>query len=208
MADVGAIVTELQEALRQRAAIDARIEALVKGLGEEVAAEGASLSVVPYQAIVDEWNRRCASVGMMRRTTIGTLKAAALRVWRRYANLDLWKAAFDACARNDWWRGERGGWRGSLESFLRPAHYGNFFDQGLGAAEPAPSGTVAVGASAPTVDAVEEEISALLDDRARPLPSGFKGPDPREVRGKDDAEFVRRLDLLKEWLAGDWRFGG
>ena len=49
-------------------------------------------------------------------------------------------------------------------------------------------------------NAVEGEISALLNDKTRPLPADFRGKDPREVRGKDDDEFIRRMLVLRDWL--------
>lgn len=207
MADVGSIARELREALQQQAAVAKRIDGLVAALERESIEQGSSGVLVPYDDLIREWNDRCAKVGMKRRNTAGELKPAMLRVWRKYPNLDSWKAAFDACARNKWWRGE-GGWQGNLESFLRPSKYGQFFDEGLGSAAPAPapSGGLAFGEDAPMIDKVDDEISALLADRARPLPSGIKVKDPREVRGKDDEEFVARLDALKDALAADWRF--
>lgn len=206
MADFGALVRELREALQQQAAVTKRIEGLCSALERESIERGSSGTLAPYDEIVREWNERCATRGMKRRNTAGELKVAILRVWRKYPDLDLWRAAFDACARNDWWRGERG-WQGSLESFVRPVHYGKFFDEGVGAATPTSRGDggLAFGQDAPVGDLVEEEVSALLADRARPLPvTGV--PDPREVRGVDDAEFVRRLDVLKDALRLDFRF--
>lgn len=206
MKDPTEVAREFRETYQQAAAILKRLDDLVKVLEQEAAERGSSGAVVPYDEIVREWNARCAVHGMKRRNTAGELKAGILRVWRKYPNLDSWRAAFDAVARNSWWRGE-GGWQGTLESFIRPVHYGKFFDEGLGAAAPAASGTLAVGAGAPEEDPVEAEIDALLADKTRPLPSGFAGRDPREVRGKDDEEFLRRLEALKTYIAGDWRFG-
>ena len=202
--DIGEIARELREALQQQQAITVRLLALCASLEAEAIEKGASGVSVPYDEIVKEWNARCASVGMKKRNTAGETKPAILRVWRKYPSMETWRAALDACARNEWWRGERG-WQGTLESFLRPINYGKFFDEGLGAAEPAPSQRANIGGP-PVVDKVEEEIAALLDDKSRPLPFGIVVPDPRDVRGKDDQEFVRRRDRLKEALSEDWRF--
>lgn len=209
MADLGELARELREALQQQQAVTTRLLGLCAALEKESIEKGQSGVLCPYDEIVAEWNARCGKVGMKRRNTAGELKVAILRIWRKYPNLDTWRAAFDACARNEWWRGD-GGWKGNLESFVRPAHYGKFFDEALAAvpaAAPAASRGLALdGDGSSAVDKVDEEIRLLLDDKARPLPSGILVADPREVRGKDDAEFVRRLDLLKDALAGDWRF--
>lgn len=207
MPDLGELVRELREALQQQQAVTERIARLTAALEKESVKEGSSGAVVPYEEIVREWNSRCAARGMKRRNTAGELRVPMLRVWRKYPSLDTWKAAFDACARNDWWRGERG-WQGNLESFLRPAHYGTFFDEALAAAPAtAPASNRGLALEEPIgEDKVEAEISLLMSDRARPLPSGITVKDPREVRGKDDEEFVRRYEALKDALSQDWRF--
>lgn len=207
MRDLPEIVRDLREAMQQQAAIVKRIEGLTGELEKHEAEAVASRASCPYGAIVEEWNRRCAARGCKRRNTAGELKAAMLRVWRKYPDLALWRAAFDAVGRSEWWTGG-GGWQGTLESFLRPSHYGKFFDEGTGAvaAEPEQAGSNPAGAVPSLFVSAEDVIDELLADRRKPLPEGFPGADPREVRGRDDDEFGRRIALLREWLAGDWRF--
>ncbi len=202
MRDLGELSRELREALQQQAAITARIETICRALEAESIEKGQSGTTVPYDEIVKEWNQRCATRGMKKRNTAGELKPAMLRVWRKYPDLQVWRAAFDACARNSWWRGE-GGWQGTLESMLRPINYGKFFDEAVGAAPVNPSETLALGKDG---DRVEEFLSEFLRDKAAEIPTGFKGKDPREVRGKDDAEFARRYDALRDFCRSDWRF--
>ena len=202
MADLGELTRELREALQQQQAVTHRLTALVEALEAESIEQGSSGTECPYDEIVKEWNVRCAKVGMKKRNTAGELKRNMLVAWRKHPNLDTWRAAFDACARNKWWRGE-GDWLGNLESFLRPKNYGKFFDEALSAAPPDDS-------AAPSLlgepDRVEDEIDRMLANKAMPLPSGFTGKDMREVRGKDDEEFVRRLEALRAWMRNDWRF--
>lgn len=207
MADLGELARELREALQQQQAVTERLLRLCAALEKESIEKGQSGVLVPYDAIVTEWNERCAARGMKRRNTAGELKPALLRIWRRWPSMDTWKAAFDACARNEWWTGS-GGWRGNLESFVRPAHYGKFFDEAVAAAPvsaPSADRGLAFPEHGEEGDLVEEEISALLDDKKRPLPiTGLL--DPREVRGRDDAEFQRRLEVLTEAMRSDFRF--
>lgn len=194
------LVEAYEQTAQQLVALGQRALELA-GKIKRAAGGNARTTKCPYDAILAEWNERCAKRGMVRRNKIGVLQPKVLRVWKRYPNLDLWKAAFDACARNDFWRGERG-WRGNLESFVRPQHYDKFFDVALvDSDEAAPPGKE----DAP-FQTVEQRIDELLANPALPLPGDYEGKDPREVRGKDDAEFARRLRALREHLESDWRF--
>ena len=203
MLDLGSLARELREALQQQAAVAHRLDKLCEKLEREALVTGASGTECPYESIVAEWNLRCAKVGMKKRNTPGETKHAMLVAWRKYPNLDTWRAALDACARNKWWRGE-GDWLGNLESFLRPKNYSKFFDEALAAAAPSP------GDDPLTLldegNRVEDEIDRMLANKSMPLPSGFNGRDPRDVRGKDDAEFQRRLAALQTWMENDWRY--
>lgn len=193
------LAREIREVAQVVSAQAARLAQLIDALDREALESTGSTGNCPYDEILAEWNARCATVGMMPRRQAGVLKPKILRWWRKHPSLDLWRAAFDACSRNEHWAGKNG-WRGSLESFLRTSHADRFFDQGLalGVTEPdeQPLGTT-----------VDEEISRLLADPDRSLPVGFEGKDPREVRGKNDAEFMRRLQALQDYLENDWRFG-
>lgn len=210
MAILTEALRELREATQQGKAVMERLSKALDSLAQVAAEQDPSAAaggtLCPYDEIVKEWNARCAAVGMAPRNTPGTLKAKMLLLWRRYPSMDLWRAAFDACANNDWWKGG-GGWRGNLESFLRASHSDKFFDEAIGAAAPVTRVTLPSDASGRIAQgSVEEEIDELLRDPARPLPSGCPCADPREVRGKDEAEFVRRHDALAAWMATDWRF--
>lgn len=207
MPDLWALCRAVREALAQQEAITARLREVLGVIEAEVQQTGASASVVPYDEIVKEWNERCASVGMRRRNVAGELKQKMRACWLKHPSIEIWRGALSACAADDWWNGNRGQWRGALENFLVPKHFDRFVDEALASTAPAPGPLALDSERGLPADAVEREFMALLNDKTRPLPTGFTGPDPREVRGRDDEEFARRRDLLKDWMAGDWRFG-
>lgn len=178
---------------------------LVGHLTAQVASDTAKVSACPYSEIVAEWNERCAKVGMKRRQRAGVLQPKILRIWRQYPDLALWRAAFDACAQNEHWRGANG-WRGTLESFLRPAHYDKFFDAAL-LEDPDIDFPAQGDEQGDLFDTVEHVIDRILSNASEPLPKGYKGEDPRDVRGKDDEEFLARMQALRAYLESDWRFG-
>lgn len=166
----------------------------------------------PYDDIVKEWNSRCAAVGMKARIRVGELRARILTRWKQHPHLDIWRSAMDACARDDWWRGKSGTWKGNLESFLIPKHFDRFLDEAL-ARNPAPdeasSGPLfdhlpPLQGGAP-IESAQAVLDRILQDPAEPLPQGFPGMDPRGAPAGSPEHARRCLELL-EYLRSDWRF--
>lgn len=210
--DREALAQQFRELVQQHKALGAKMEALGLMLTQEAEVEGSSGGVCPYDEIVKEWNARCASVGCKRRNTPGELRARLLYRWRKNPNLDLWRAAFDAVARDDWWNGQRGGWRGTLESFLVPKHADRWFDEAAGAAaqsDPA-AGPLFAGNPYEGGGAEPERVEAFLErflsNPKEQMPQGFDGMDPRPCVAANPIEYRSRLAALREWLENDWRF--
>lgn len=189
-------------------AMTAEVESFLAALGyEAVQVAAAKTPPCPAEEIVREWNKRCGTVGMQKRNAVGALRQKIIARWKQHPHLDRWRAAMDACARNDWWRGTRGEWVGSLESFLSVAHFDKFVDEGLGVAAPAPAGLFEnhddEGAK---LESVEEFLERFLKDRSVELPAGYGGADPRPCAAVAPDEYGKRLADLHRWLEEDWRF--
>jgi hypothetical protein len=205
-------VREAMALLAQMRALLARAEALL-GAGTRVdphhnlfGAVETSPEKPPYEEILRLWNSTCAKVGMAARTRLGNLQPKVLVAWRRYPDLGAWKLAFQECARSAWWRGE-GGWRGSLDSFLRPSHYHRWFDTALGAGEQGERSdgeSAKIEVSPGEFQAADEMLDEILTG-ARAWPEGYTGLDPRQAKG-NEGEFHARSEALLAWLRTDWRF--
>lgn len=206
-------VREAQALLAQVRALLARAEALLSAgppedrhhdlFGSVTTSRGAP----PYEEILRLWNSTCAKVGMASRVRVGNLQSKILLAWRRYPDLEAWRLAFQECARSAWWRGE-GGWRGSLDSFLRPTHYHRWFDHALGAGEQGErsdeaAANVQVEVTPGEFQSADEVLDEILTGE-RPWPEGYTGLDPREAKG-NEREFHARSEALLAWLRTDWR---
>lgn len=210
--DREALARDFRELVTQHKALGARLETLARLLDQEAAVEGSSGLACPYEEIIQEWNSRCGAVGMKRRNTPGELRARILGCWRKRPNLDLWRAAFDACARDSWWNGQRGGWRGTLESFVVPKHFDRFMDEAVGAAASPDPGAGPLfheqppESGGPEPERVQGFIDRFLSDPRAELPAGFDGMDPRPCRSIDPKEYGLRMAALRLYLENDWRF--